>query len=77
MAELIQGILLGVSTLSVIMGNTFASIVINISMVVINRLVMFFGDIVEEAKTETVTAEFPSGAEVTVTHEKPKEDTEP
>lgn len=36
----------------------------------------FFATVVEESKTESVTAEFPSGEEVTVTHEKPKEDGE-
>lgn len=76
MTEFVQGILLTVSTVSVIMDNPAVAIGINIAMVVVNRLVMFFGDIVEEIKTESVTAEFPSGAEVTVTHEKPKDESE-
>lgn len=76
MAEFVQGILLTVSTISVIMDNPAVAIGINIAMVVVNRSVMFFGDIVEEIKTESVTAEFPSGAEVTITQEKPKDEGE-
>lgn len=74
MAEFVQGILLTVSTISVIMDNPAVAIGINIAMVVVNRSVMFFGDIVEEIKTESVTAEFPSGQEVTVTHQTPKDE---
>lgn len=74
MTEFVQGILLGISTISVIMNSPTVAIAVNLTMVVVNRAVMFFGDIVEESKTESVTAEFPSGEEVTVTHDKPKEE---
>lgn len=77
MAEFIQGILLAVSTISMIMDNRAAAIGINVAIVIVNRAVMFFGDIVEEIKTESVTAEFPSGDEVTITKEvKPDEESQ-
>lgn len=67
-SRLIQGILLGVSTL--VIANewpSWVSISLNISVVIVSQLTLFFGNIVDDAKTESAVAELPSGKEVTVT----------
>lgn len=66
-SELIQGILLGISTGSMFTGAPYwVPIALNVSVVVVNRLVMFFGSIVEETQSSE-TAEMPSGKTVTIT----------
>ena len=68
LSRLFQGILIGISTLG-----TFNSwpvwmvLTINISIITVSQLTLFFGNIVEDSKTETGVAEMPSGKEVTVT----------
>lgn len=76
-SEFIQGTLLGLSTVSLIMKEPTVAIWMNVAIIVVNRLVMFFGSIVEDAKTETAVAEFPSGEEVVVTKSIPATDDEP
>ena len=67
-SRLIQGILLGISTLTIAnQWPMWISISLNISVVIVSQLTLFFGNIVDDAKTESATAEMPSGKEVTVT----------
>lgn len=72
-SELIQGILLGVSTGSMFTeAPSWVPICLNISVVIVNRVVMFFGSVVEDQKQETATAHFPSGDSVTMTKDQPE-----
>lgn len=67
-SRLIQGILIGISTLG-----TFNSwpmwivLTINVSIITVSQLTLFFGNIVDDQKTETGIVEMPSGKEVSVT----------
>ncbi len=67
-SRLIQGILLGISTLA--SANTWPSwipISINVCVIIVSQMTLFFGNIVEDSKTETGVAEMPSGKEIEVT----------
>ncbi len=67
-SRLIQGILLGISTLTI--ANKWPgwiSITLNVSVIVVSQLTLFFGNIVDDAKTESAFAEMPSGKEIEVT----------
>lgn len=70
-SEFIQGTLLGVSTLSIVMeAHPFVPIAVNLLIVFVNRLVMFFGSVVNDDQTEHAVAEFPSGDQVELIKEK-------
>lgn len=75
-AEFIQGILLSFSTISMLMSYPGVALTLNIMMIFVNQAVKLVGKIVEKSKTESVTAEYPSGEKVTVTHDKPKDEGE-
>ncbi len=66
-SEAIQGTLLGVSTISLATSAPWwVPLSLNISVILANQIVKFFGSIVHEQE-ETAVAEFPSGDTVTVT----------
>lgn len=71
----IQDILIGASTITVFTeANKWVSIGLSLSILVVRAAVKFLASVVEE--TESVTTQFPSGEQVTITHEVPESSSE-
>lgn len=73
----LRRILGGMSAITVLAeAHRFVPATFIISMLVIDELKNFFAMVNDDVTKESVTAEFPSGQEVTVTHKTPKDEGE-